>query len=60
MAGYFRGWVPSIIQIAPFTGLQFTFYNMILEVWRKFIPQHETTGVAFSGAAAGTVAKTVR
>ncbi|WKY04347.1 hypothetical protein Q1695_005392 [Nippostrongylus brasiliensis] len=57
--GYFRGWIPSIAQIAPFTGLQFALYNCFIEVWPRILANHESTGALISGALAGTVAKTV-
>ncbi|VDL73193.1 unnamed protein product [Nippostrongylus brasiliensis] len=57
--GYFRGWIPSIAQIAPFTGLQFALYNCFIEVWPRILANHESTGALISGALAGTVAKTM-
>ncbi|CAJ0601334.1 unnamed protein product [Cylicocyclus nassatus] len=57
--GYFRGWIPSIAQIAPFTGLQFALYNLFVDLWPKLVNHHESTGQLVSGAMAGTVAKTV-
>ncbi|VDM69357.1 unnamed protein product [Strongylus vulgaris] len=57
--GYFRGWTPSIAQIAPFTGLQFALYNLFVDLWPKLVNHHESTGSLVSGAMAGTVAKTV-
>ncbi|VDN26498.1 unnamed protein product [Cylicostephanus goldi] len=56
--GYFRGWIPSIAQIAPFTGLQFALYNLFVDLWPKLVKHHESTGQLVSGAMAGTVAKT--
>lgn len=55
--GYFRGWVPSVVQIAPFTGMQFALYNFFMEIW-PFV-EHDSTGALFSGAMAGAVSKTV-
>ncbi|CAI4227775.1 unnamed protein product [Auanema sp. JU1783] len=57
--GYFRGWVPGLIQVAPFTGLQFTMYNAFYKLWNKLIKDHENYGALVAGAASGTVAKTV-
>ncbi|EFP08518.1 hypothetical protein CRE_15507 [Caenorhabditis remanei] len=57
IAGYFRGWVPSVVQIAPFTGMQFALYNCFMDLWP--FTGYESTGALFSGAMAGTVAKTV-
>ncbi|EYB82446.1 hypothetical protein Y032_0360g3455 [Ancylostoma ceylanicum] len=59
LGGYFRGWIPSIAQIAPFTGLQFALYNLFVELWPRLVKHHESTGSLVSGAMAGTVAKTV-
>uniref|UniRef100_A0A1I7XS45 PHB domain-containing protein n=1 Tax=Heterorhabditis bacteriophora TaxID=37862 RepID=A0A1I7XS45_HETBA len=57
--GYFRGWAPSLVQIAPFTGLQFALYNFFMELWPQFVvTDHDSTGALVSGALAGTVAKT--
>ncbi|EGT40109.1 hypothetical protein CAEBREN_03949 [Caenorhabditis brenneri] len=55
--GYFRGWIPSVVQIAPFTGMQFALYNCFMDLWP--FTGYESTGALFSGAMAGTVAKTV-
>lgn len=57
LAGYFRGWVPSVAQIAPFTGLQFTLYNVFMDMWP--LKEHDSGAALFSGAMAGTLAKTV-
>lgn len=57
IAGYFRGWVPSVVQIAPFTGMQFALYNCFMDLWP--FNGYESAGALFSGAMAGTVAKTV-
>jgi len=34
--GLYRGLVPTLIQIAPQTGLQFAFYSMFRHVWINF------------------------
>uniref|UniRef100_A0A158PAZ2 MFS domain-containing protein n=1 Tax=Angiostrongylus cantonensis TaxID=6313 RepID=A0A158PAZ2_ANGCA len=59
LVGYFRGWIPSVAQIAPFTGIQFALYNCFIGGWSRFIVHHESTGSLVCGALAGTVAKTV-
>ncbi|CAD5208460.1 unnamed protein product [Bursaphelenchus xylophilus] len=56
--GFFRGIVPSLAQVAPYTGLQFAWYNFFNRIWNKYVG-HEATGALFCGAAAGTLAKTV-
>jgi solute carrier family 25 thiamine pyrophosphate transporter 19 len=57
--GFFRGITPSLIQIAPFTGLQFLIYNYISKIWNDYLPAYESTGALISGASAGTLAKMV-
>uniref|UniRef100_A0A7E4VRD2 Mitochondrial thiamine pyrophosphate carrier n=1 Tax=Panagrellus redivivus TaxID=6233 RepID=A0A7E4VRD2_PANRE len=57
--GYFRGIVPSLAQIAPFTGLQFLIYNYISKIWNQYFMQYESTGALVSGAAAGTISKMI-
>ncbi|KJH45034.1 SPFH/Band 7/PHB domain protein [Dictyocaulus viviparus] len=59
VVGYFRGWAPSVAQIAPFTGLQFALYNFFLGIWPRIVVHRESTGSLVCGALAGTVAKTV-
>jgi len=34
--GLYRGLVPTLIQIAPQTGLQFAFYSMFRHIWINF------------------------
>ncbi|KAI1730749.1 mitochondrial carrier protein [Ditylenchus destructor] len=57
--GFFRGLVPSLAQIAPYTGLQFSCYRFLIRIWGEYIKGHESTGALMSGAVAGTFAKTV-
>jgi len=56
--GFFRGVVPSLSQVAPYTGLQFFLYNFFNKYWNKYVG-FESTGTLICGAAAGTLAKTV-
>ncbi|KAL3125926.1 hypothetical protein niasHT_009455 [Heterodera trifolii] len=59
-AGYFRGLVPSLVQIAPFTGLQFTFYNLVNVYWDSIWQgDRESVGRIVSGWVAGMAAKTI-
>ncbi|GMR48776.1 hypothetical protein PMAYCL1PPCAC_18971, partial [Pristionchus mayeri] len=58
--GFFRGWLPSVAQVAPYTGLQFWFYNAICTRLDNLTGQHDAKLNQFlSGAAAGTLAKTI-
>ncbi|CAB3406462.1 unnamed protein product [Caenorhabditis bovis] len=57
VAGYFRGWIPSVAQIAPYTGMQFSLYNFFMELWP--FDEKESAASLTSGAMAGTVAKTI-
>ncbi|KAF8370884.1 hpo-12 [Pristionchus pacificus] len=58
--GFFRGWLPSVAQVAPYTGLQFWFYNAICTRLDDLTGQHDAKLNQFvSGASAGTLAKTV-
>jgi solute carrier family 25 thiamine pyrophosphate transporter 19 len=70
-SGFFRGTVPSVLQIAPYSGLVFLLYNALNVNWNKFIRQGEylrltlilsildSIGTMVCGAAAGALAKTV-
>ncbi|KAI3420265.1 hypothetical protein GPALN_003581 [Globodera pallida] len=59
-AGYFRGLVPSLLQIAPFTGLQFTFYNLVNVYWSSIYQgKNESIGQIVSGWMAGMAAKSI-
>ncbi|KAL3072749.1 hypothetical protein niasHS_017723 [Heterodera schachtii] len=59
-AGYFRGLVPSLVQIAPFSGLQFTFYNLVNVYWDSIWQgDRESVGRIVSGWVAGMAAKTI-
>uniref|UniRef100_A0A915DEM0 Mitochondrial carrier protein n=1 Tax=Ditylenchus dipsaci TaxID=166011 RepID=A0A915DEM0_9BILA len=57
--GFFRGIVPSLTQIAPYTGIQFSSYNFLSVLWNKYLYQHESAGALVCGALSGTFAKTV-
>ncbi|XP_033630466.1 mitochondrial thiamine pyrophosphate carrier-like [Asterias rubens] len=64
---FFRGLVPTMIQVFPLAGFQFGFYALFKHVWEFFLPVHvdasvhETTAVkSFTcGAFSGICAKTV-
>jgi solute carrier family 25 thiamine pyrophosphate transporter 19 len=55
-SGFFRGFVPAILQVAPFTGLQFLIYHFLSTRWNAHIG-HESIGLMVCGASAGTMAK---
>jgi solute carrier family 25 thiamine pyrophosphate transporter 19 len=57
--GLFRGIIPSLAQIAPFTGLQFLIYNYFSKIWNDYLPTYESTGALISGASAGTISKMI-
>lgn len=59
LPGFFRGLAPSLTQIAPFTGLQFAFYNFFDELWNDYVKSYESTGIMLCGAAAGIISKTI-
>ncbi|KAL3983193.1 Mitochondrial carrier family protein [Acanthocheilonema viteae] len=56
--GFFRGITPSLIQIAPFIGLQFSLYNALSSSWEKLPNYLESFGPLCCGALAGAVSKT--
>lgn len=57
--GFFRGLSPSLVHIAPFTGLQFAMFNWFVEIWKACTAKEETQGALLCGALAGAVAKTI-
>ncbi|VDK86917.1 unnamed protein product [Litomosoides sigmodontis] len=57
--GFFRGITPSLIQIAPFIGLQFSLYNAFSTSWRRLPNYLESFGPLCCGALAGVLSKTV-
>ncbi|KAM3725138.1 Mitochondrial thiamine pyrophosphate carrier [Dirofilaria immitis] len=56
--GFFRGVTPSLIQIAPFIGLQFSLYNALSSTWAKLPNYLESFGPLCCGALAGVISKT--
>ncbi|EJD75074.1 hypothetical protein LOAG_17710 [Loa loa] len=57
--GFFRGFTPSLIQIAPFIGLQFSLYNVLSVSWERLPDYLESFGPLCCGALAGVISKTV-
>ncbi|RLU24974.1 hypothetical protein DMN91_003065 [Ooceraea biroi] len=59
---FFSGLLPTLLQIAPHTGLQFAFYAFFTDFYRKHTSGTEKTSVynsILSGSAAGLIAKTI-
>ncbi|VIO87887.1 Uncharacterized protein BM_BM2705 [Brugia malayi] len=56
--GFFRGITPSLIQIAPFIGLQFSLYNALSNSWERLPYYLESFGSLCCGALAGVISKT--
>ncbi|XP_014604508.1 PREDICTED: mitochondrial thiamine pyrophosphate carrier [Polistes canadensis] len=58
---FFAGLSPTLIQIAPHSGLHFLFYNFLIDTYKKYFKE---TNISFynsliSGAVAGLMAKTI-
>lgn len=47
---FYRGFVPTIVQIAPFTGFQFCFYTVLVRVWDKMLRQIDAQSESHIGA----------
>ncbi|KAG5334044.1 TPC protein, partial [Acromyrmex charruanus] len=58
---FFFGLLPTLLQIAPQTGLQFTFYEFFKDLYKRHISDTDTGfhNSMLSGSAAGFVAKTI-
>ncbi|CAG9540812.1 unnamed protein product [Cercopithifilaria johnstoni] len=56
--GFYRGITPSLIQIAPFIGLQFSLYNAFSSSWERLPKNLESFGSLCCGALAGVISKT--
>lgn len=57
--GFYYGLVPSLLQIMPYAGIQFTCYNFFFEYWKYNFTSHESMGALICGAISGIFAKTV-
>ncbi|XP_034936729.1 mitochondrial thiamine pyrophosphate carrier-like [Chelonus insularis] len=57
----FRGLLPTLVQIIPYTGTQFLLYNLFTNIYKKMTDESEisVTNSMLSGSASGLVAKTV-
>lgn len=58
---FFSGLSPTLLQIAPHTGLQFMFYSIFTDLYEKYFTGTKTKlyKSIVSGGAAGLVAKTI-
>ncbi|XP_063995888.1 mitochondrial thiamine pyrophosphate carrier-like isoform X2 [Diachasmimorpha longicaudata] len=58
--GFYRGLSPTLLQIAPHTGLQFVFYSLLTDFYKSFSDGSSTTvpNSMIAGSAAGLFAKT--
>ncbi|KAL0115728.1 hypothetical protein PUN28_010928 [Cardiocondyla obscurior] len=58
---FFSGLLPTLLQIAPHTGLQFAFYNFFTDVYKKCTSDTNTNiyNSMLSGSCAGLLAKTI-
>ncbi|XP_035718764.1 mitochondrial thiamine pyrophosphate carrier-like [Vespa mandarinia] len=58
---FFSGISPTLLQIAPHTGLQFLFYKYLVDIYKKYFKETETNfyNSMISGSIAGLMAKTV-
>ncbi|XP_034176577.1 mitochondrial thiamine pyrophosphate carrier [Osmia lignaria lignaria] len=57
---FFYGLLPSLLQIAPHTGLQFAFYGFFTDIYKKYYNETDNNfyNSMMSGSAAGLLAKT--
>uniref|UniRef100_A0A914UQ21 Mitochondrial thiamine pyrophosphate carrier 1 n=1 Tax=Plectus sambesii TaxID=2011161 RepID=A0A914UQ21_9BILA len=55
---FFSGLTPALLQVAPFTGIQFAIYRWTYSLWHQLTTEHDSTGTMLCGALAGTIAKT--
>ncbi|KAL6441111.1 hypothetical protein ACFW04_003443 [Cataglyphis niger] len=58
---FFSGLFPTLLQIAPHTGLQFAFYEFFTDFYKRFTSGTDTNfyNSMLSGSAAGFMAKTI-
>ncbi|KAL6268474.1 hypothetical protein P5V15_001607 [Pogonomyrmex californicus] len=58
---FYSGLLPTLLQIAPHTGLQFMFYGLFTDIYKNYISGTDTSfyNSMLSGSAAGLVAKTI-
>jgi len=58
---FFSGLLPTLLQIAPHTGLQFAFYKLFTDFYKRYISSTEFSfyNSMLSGSTAGLIAKTI-
>ncbi|KAG7188885.1 hypothetical protein KM043_008491 [Ampulex compressa] len=58
---FFYGLLPTLLQIAPHTGLQFLFYRMFTDIYKYYSRETDTKfyNSMIAGSATGLIAKTV-
>ncbi|XP_012062607.1 PREDICTED: mitochondrial thiamine pyrophosphate carrier-like [Atta cephalotes] len=56
---FFFGLLPTLLQIAPHTGLQFTFYEFFKGLYKRYTSDTGFYNSMLSGSAAGFIAKTI-
>lgn len=58
---FFYGLLPTLLQIAPHTGLQFAFYGFLTDFYKKHVKNTDTSfyNSMFAGSTAGFLAKTI-
>uniref|UniRef100_A0AC35TH00 t-SNARE coiled-coil homology domain-containing protein n=1 Tax=Rhabditophanes sp. KR3021 TaxID=114890 RepID=A0AC35TH00_9BILA len=59
IGGFYKGLIPSLYHIVPFTGLQFLIYDFMGTLWNKNFHTHFTYGTAICGFGAGVSAKVI-
>ncbi|XP_011311047.1 mitochondrial thiamine pyrophosphate carrier [Fopius arisanus] len=60
LRGFYRGLSPTLIQIAPHTGLQFVFYDLLTDIYKSITEGSSTTVInsLIAGSVAGLLSKT--
>ncbi|XP_031838499.1 mitochondrial thiamine pyrophosphate carrier [Nomia melanderi] len=58
---FFNGLLPTLLQIAPHSGLQFAFYGLFTDIYKRYSKKTDTSfyNSVLSGSVAGLLAKTV-
>jgi len=56
---FFKGLTPSLVQVAPQTGVSFASYSLLSNIWLNTISDHNSFSHFFCGAFSGLISKTV-